>query len=335
MLGREATAFDLRGRLLRHRAGAADRGRVRRHRRVLPRRGQVPPRRPPRLRRADHAGADPGGRREVPGLRKEADDRRAAPGGRCWPTGRRATGCPARPGSARSCSCPEIIGEIAGVGPKSKSVTAQVAALVERFGPGAVHPRRRAAGRPGRRRAVDRGGGDRPAAPRRRPPRGGLRRRIRDDPAVRPRRAGRGGAVRPAPSVPQAARGRVRTALPSAAGSALPQETPTGLADDRGSDHGSDGSAASSSGALDPEQHAIVTHDGGPLLVVAGPGAGKTRVLTHAIAHRIGTACRPSAAWRSRSPAAPATSSGSASPPCSARRPRLRSPSPPSTASAC
>src|SRR4029077_7456854 len=38
---------------------------------------------------------------------------------------------------------------------------------------------------------------------------------------------------------------------------------------------------------LDPEQQAIVTHDGGPALVVAGPGAGKTRVLTHAIAHRI------------------------------------------------
>ena len=30
---------------------------------------------------------------------------------------------------------PEILGEIAGVGPKSKSVTAQVTALVERFGP--------------------------------------------------------------------------------------------------------------------------------------------------------------------------------------------------------
>jgi DNA helicase-2/ATP-dependent DNA helicase PcrA len=47
------------------------------------------------------------------------------------------------------------------------------------------------------------------------------------------------------------------------------------------------------SGTLDPEQHAIVTHDGGPLLVVAGPGAGKTRVLTHAIAHRIGNGLPP------------------------------------------
>ncbi len=47
------------------------------------------------------------------------------------------------------------------------------------------------------------------------------------------------------------------------------------------------------SAGLDPEQHAIVTHDGGPLLVVAGPGAGKTRVLTHAIAHRIGAGLLP------------------------------------------
>ncbi|MGB6575645.1 MAG: UvrD-helicase domain-containing protein, partial [Trebonia sp.] len=44
---------------------------------------------------------------------------------------------------------------------------------------------------------------------------------------------------------------------------------------------------------LDPEQEAIVTHDGGPLLVVAGPGAGKTRVLTHAIAHRIAAGLPP------------------------------------------
>ncbi|HEX4291229.1 MAG TPA: UvrD-helicase domain-containing protein, partial [Trebonia sp.] len=46
--------------------------------------------------------------------------------------------------------------------------------------------------------------------------------------------------------------------------------------------------AATQPAGLDQEQHVIVTHDGGPLLVVAGPGAGKTRVLTHAIAHRLG-----------------------------------------------
>ena len=39
--------------------------------------------------------------------------------------------------------------------------------------------------------------------------------------------------------------------------------------------------------ALDPEQQRVVDHEGGPLLVLAGPGTGKTTTLVEAIADRI------------------------------------------------
>jgi len=40
---------------------------------------------------------------------------------------------------------------------------------------------------------------------------------------------------------------------------------------------------------LTPEQIQAVRHADGPLLIVAGPGTGKTRTLTHRVAHLLAT----------------------------------------------
>ncbi len=176
---------------------------------------------------------------------------------------------------------PEILGEIAGVGPKSKSVTAQVTALVERFGPelgilGDVPLDDLAAGAPSivaeaitrlRRGEVRREAGYDGVY-------GTIRLFDPDELA--------GAALFDVPkSQRKSTQGKAARSLAAGA----PPEPLARLA--------GPAVAAVPSASLDPEQHAIVTHDGGPLLVVAGPGAGKTRVLTHAIAHRIGAGLLP------------------------------------------
>src|SRR5215207_3410691 len=50
-----------------------------------------------------------------------------------------------------------------------------------------------------------------------------------------------------------------------------------------------DGGPRSLLAGLTPEQAQAVRHGAGPLLLIAGPGTGKTRTLTHRVAYLLAT----------------------------------------------
>src|SRR3954463_11506562 len=51
--------------------------------------------------------------------------------------------------------------------------------------------------------------------------------------------------------------------------------------------------AHAKSNELNPAQLAAATHPGGPLLIIAGAGTGKTRTLIHRVAHLLANGIAP------------------------------------------
>ncbi|HXM57272.1 MAG TPA: UvrD-helicase domain-containing protein [Candidatus Dormibacteraeota bacterium] len=191
-----------------------------------------------------------------------------------------------RPANAREFQClislPQVLGELLDVGPRSKSVAAEVSALVGRLGPEfgiLTDVPLEEVGRQGppllpealdrlRRGAVSREAGY-----------DGVYGTIRlfepgelasamgpmlfDLPAIERVEPAAPDAVRPAASRPADAPAPLELPL-------APPSTGSSVLD-----------------GLDPDQRAAAEAGAGPLLIVAGPGTGKTRTLTHLLAHRV------------------------------------------------
>jgi uncharacterized protein (TIGR00375 family) len=237
-----------------------------------------------------------------------------------------------RPDGAAPYRClvqlPEIVGEIRGVGPRSKTVEAEVAGLVGRLGPELAILQdvpledieltgspilAEAIGRLRRGDVLREAGydgeygvirlfdpkelADAAASPGlfdlgpQSPPPPPLR--PRPVPAAAP-------AALPLPStlpsaVPSTLPSAVPSTLPSAVPTALPSAVPSALPSAGGGlDAGGGLVPASRPGSgrgpledLDPDQRAAAEVIAGPVVVIAGPGTGKTRMLTHRIAHLV------------------------------------------------
>jgi DNA helicase II / ATP-dependent DNA helicase PcrA len=201
------------------------------------------------------------------------------------PPGRRPAG---RPGYRSLIQLPEIVGELLRVGASAKSVARQVTGLVERLGPelaildsvaldevGAVGSSLlvEALSRLRQGRVIRQAGYD------------GVYGVIR---LFRPEEVERPGGTQVLFGVPAADRATERRGRPAA-----PPPDGRVIRRSRGGPDGAVSQPARpehrSSGpdTLDPEQRAAMAGPGSALLVVAGPGTGKTRLLTNLVAHRI------------------------------------------------
>ncbi|ABD13095.1 DNA/RNA helicase, superfamily I [Frankia casuarinae] len=191
---------------------------------------------------------------------------------------------------------PEVVGEILGVGPKSKAVAGQVTSLVSRLGPeldilgdvpltdiaGVGSPELvEAISRLRRGEVIRQAGFDgeygviRLFEP---------RELARDGGTLFDLGSGAAGGqdrIDAGPSLDEALAARARPA-PDAA--VVPGDA--AVADSQLFTPVS-GDTPSVLDGLDPEQRLAASHLSGPLLVLAGPGTGKTRTLVHAIAHRV------------------------------------------------
>lgn len=84
-----------------------------------------------------------------------------------------------------------------------------------------------------------------------------------------------------------ATQARTGTAPPQPAPAGTKPAGPSPTAETPPSPHSSARGTGSLLDGLDPEQRVAAEITGGPLLIIAGPGTGKTRTLTHRIAHLV------------------------------------------------